>query len=112
MEKNIKLNKDTVSVTLKLASWKPGVQKVRYYEASAREWVQEKHPNIQLGKTLKPDVVRNQGPITEGEWIFEVVQEKKELVITVQEKKEPITKKKATIKKKEVVDAEDPNGTN
>ena len=93
MEKNIKVSKDEVVVSLKLAPWKPGVQKIRYYEENAREWVKEAHPKLVLGKTLKPCVVRNQGAITEGEWIFAVVQE---------EVKKPIVKKAKPITKKEV----------
>jgi len=105
MEKNIKVSKDKVVVSLKLAPWKPGHKKVRYYEENAREWVKEEHPKVVIGKTLKPCVVRNQGSITEGEWIFEVVQEVKE----VKEVKK-VTKKKVA-PKKEVVSVKDSNRT-
>lgn len=105
MEKNIKLDKGTVRVYLKLSPWKPGVQKVRYYEHQAREWVKEKYPKTVLGRTIKPCVVRNQGPVTEGEWIFEVVQEKKPAPKVAKK----VTKKIST-KKKEVVDVKNSDG--
>ena len=78
MHKNIKVTKDTVTVTLKLHPHKPGEKKVRYYESNARAWVVEAHPKIELGRCSTNCVVKNQGPNIEGKWVFEVIKKEQE----------------------------------
>ena len=108
MDKNIKVTKETVTVSLKLHSHKSGEQKVRYYEANARGWVLQEYPKLEIGRCLKNCVVKNQGPKLEGEWVFEVIQK----VIPKEVKKPAVRKKKSYARKKEVVNAEGSDGAN
>lgn len=111
MKKNVKLDADKVTVSLTLTPHKTGSAKLRFYERDARAWVKEKHPKVVLGRTMKACVVKNQGPVNSGEWVFEVVQEKPKEKPR-EEFKQVVTKRKKTIaKKKEVANVEDPNGT-
>jgi len=90
----VKIDKDKghVSVYLSLPLWKPGSPKVRYYESWARQQVEDKFPNIKLGKTIIPCVMKSQGPVTEGTWVFELIQKAQVKKIS--------TKKKTKIKEK------------
>lgn len=99
MDSKIKVDKDSVCVTVRLAPWKPGLPKRRFYEDDARRLVLEKHPKLKLGKCVKPAVAKNQGPNLEGEWVFLLVQDEKPVE---QKKSTPPKPKKKVSKKKEV----------
>lgn len=115
MEKEIKVTKSTVTVTVRVPEWKPGRPKMRVYETTVRDMIKEAHPKVPLGKCMSGSTFRTAGPEREATWVFEVakpvssVPEIKEKIAEIKEKiaeakpRTPPKRAKKRTPKKEVV---------
>lgn len=113
MEKEIKVTKSTVTVTVRVPEWKPGRPKMRVYETTVRDMIKEAHPKVPLGKCMSGSTFRTAGPEREATWVFEVskpvssVPEIKEKIAEAKPRTPPKRAKKRTPKKEVVNDKTD-----
>jgi len=89
MEKEIKVTKNDVTVTVRVPEWKPGRPKLRVYESTVRAMISESYPNVPLGKCLSGSTFRTTDAC-EAAWVFEIIQKQ---APSVKEIKEEIKEK-------------------